>query len=180
MYAIIRRVERLFSWVHSTMNSIRNRLPLKVLIPVLVISLFSIVSFAASVTVTTTSYSGQAGVSYIVIGCFTATSQGFQVVQSTNSTPSGTLTWVNGSTSHTAITAGHWAYQVKLTIAANATTSHLYTVTIQWNTGSSYATLGSLQFNSPATITAGQIMYFTMDTSVTSFNAPAAIIVTVA
>jgi len=162
------------------MNSIRNRMPLKVLIPVLAISLFAIGSFAASVGVTTTSYSGEAGVNFTVVGCFTAASNGFQVVQSSQAA-SGSVTWSNGTTCHTALIAGDWYYQVKLTIAANATVSHLYTVTVQWNTGSGYATLGSsLTFTTPSTITAGQIMFFQMDTGVTSFNAPAAITVTVA
>lgn len=162
-------------------SSIRNRLPLKVLIPVLAISLIAIGSFAASVIVTTTTYSGEAGVSYIVIGCFTAASNGFQVVRSSTAATSLPATWTNGGTCNTALTAGDWYYQVTLTIAANATASHTYTVTVQWNTGSGYATLGSsLTFTTPATITAGWTMSFQMDTSTTSFNAPVAITVTVA
>jgi hypothetical protein len=96
MHAIIGKVKRLFSWVHSRMSSIRNRLPLKVLIPVLVISLIAIGSFAASVTITSTTYSGEQGVSYIVIGCFTAASNGFQVVRVNTAPTSLPATWTNG------------------------------------------------------------------------------------
>jgi hypothetical protein len=106
MSVIIGRVKSLFSYVHSTANSIRNRLPLKVLIPILLISLIAITSFAATVGVTTTTYSGEGGVSFIVIGCFTATSNGFQVVRSTTAATSLPATWSNGTTVNTLLTAG--------------------------------------------------------------------------
>jgi hypothetical protein len=162
------------------MNSIRNRLPLKVLIPVLIISIFAICSFAASVSVSTTNNAGQVGVLYLVNGYFTAASQGFQVVRSTTTASSQPATWTNGTTCNTALAQGDWYYQVKLDINANATITHTFTLTVQWNTGSGYTTLGSLQFTTPSTITATQDMYFQLDTGVTTFTAPAGITITVA
>lgn len=162
------------------MSSIRNKLPLKTLVPILAISLFAVGSFATSVGVTTQSYAGQAGVDYVVTGGFTATSNGFQVVQSATTASTQPCTWSNGGTCNTALTAGDWYYQVTLTISASAAASHTYTVTVQWNTGSGYATLGTLTVTTPATITSGQTMVFQMDTGLTTFSAPAGITVTVA
>ena len=158
----------------------KNKLPLKVLVPILAISLFAIGSFATSVGVTTQQYAGQAGVDYVVTGGFSAASNGFQVVQSAATASSQPATWSNGATVNSALTAGDWYYQVTLTIAASAQASHTYTVTVQWNTGSGYTTLGSLTFTTPATITAGQTMIFQMDVGSSSFNAPAGMTVTVA
>jgi hypothetical protein len=162
------------------MFSIRNKLPLKVLVPILAVSLFAVGSFATSVGVTTQSYAGQGGVNYVVTGAFSPASNGFQVVQSTTTASTSPCTWSNGGTCNTALTAGDWYYQVTLTIAASATPTHTYTLTVQWNTGTGYATLGTLTFTTPASISAGQTMIFQMDTALTTFNAPATITVTVA
>ncbi|HUI86175.1 MAG TPA: hypothetical protein VLY21_03365 [Nitrososphaerales archaeon] len=162
------------------MLSIRNKLPMKVLLPILAVSLFAVGSFATSVGVTTQSYAGQGGVNYVVTGAFSPASNGFQVVQSTATASTQPCTWSNGATCATALTAGDWYYQVTLTIAASALASHTYTVTVQWNTGAGYLTLGTLTFTTPATISAGQTMIFQMDTATTTFNAPATLTVTVA
>jgi hypothetical protein len=162
------------------MSTLRNKLPLKVMVPILMISVFAVGSFATSVGVTTQSFAGQAGVNYSVTGAFTAASNGFQVVQSTATASTQPCTWANGAVCNTALTAGDWYYAITLTIAASAQTSHTYTTTIQWNTGSGYSTLGTLTFTSPATITPGQTMVFEIDTALTSFSAPAGITVTVA
>ncbi|HUI00185.1 MAG TPA: hypothetical protein VLX56_00985 [Nitrososphaerales archaeon] len=162
------------------MSTLRNKLPLKVMIPVLVVSLFAVGSFATSVGVSTQSFAGEAGVNYTVTGAFTAASNGFSVVQTTTTASSQPCTWANAGTCNTALTAGDWYYQVTLTIAASATPSHTYTVTVQWNTGSGYSTLGSLTVTTGSTISSGQTMAFQIDTSLTSFSAPAGITVTVA
>lgn len=162
------------------MTALRNKLPLKVMVPILVISVFAIGSFATSVGVTTQSFAGQAGVNYTVSGAFSAASNGFQVVQTTTTASTQPCTWTSGGTCNTALTAGDWYYQVTVTIAASATPSHTYTTTVQWNTGSGYTTLGTLTFTTGATITSGQTMVFQMDTALTTFSAPAGITVTVA
>lgn len=162
------------------MSSLRNKLPLKVMLPILVISVFAVGSFATSVGVTTQSFAGEAGVNYTVTGAFTAASNGFQVVQTTTTASTQPCTWTSGGTCNTALTAGDWFYSVTLTIAASATPSHTYTLTVQWNTGSGYTTLGTLTVTTGSTITSGQTMTFEIDTTATSFSAPAGITVTVA
>jgi hypothetical protein len=154
---------------------------LKLLIPLLAISIFSVGSFAASVAVSTNTYQADNGIYYNVGSGFTAASNGFNVVQATGTASSLPCTWTNGGTCQTALTAADWEYSVTLTIAASAATSHTYTMTVTWNTGSGYSTLGSaLTFTTPATITAGQTMTFYLDTGAATFSAPAGIVITVA
>jgi hypothetical protein len=158
----------------------RIRLPLKILLPLLAISIFSIASYAASVSVTQSNNQAVNGVYYNVAGGFTAASNGFQVVQATGSASTLPCTWSSGGTCQTALTAGDWEYSVTLTINAGAATSHTYTLMVQWNTGSGYSTLGTLTVTTPSSITAGQTMTFLIDTTGTTFSAPAGIIITVA
>lgn len=161
-------------------KSLRNMLPLKILLPILAITIFSVVSFAATVQVTQTTYEAQSGVYYNVVGGFTATSNGFGVIQAGGSASTQPATWSNGGTVQTALTAGHWQYNVTLTINAPATPSTMYTFTVNWNTGSGYTQLGQLTVTSPATIIPSQTMTFLIDTQGTSFSAPAGINITVA
>lgn len=158
----------------------RNMLSLRILLPLLAISIFSVASFAATVSVSPETYQAQSGVIYNVTGGFTAVSNGFTVVLSTASASTQPCSWTNGGTCQTGLTAGDWDYSVTLTISASAQTSHTYTLTVSWNTGSGYATLGTLTLTTPASITAGQTMTFLLDTAGTSFTAPAGITITVA
>ena len=155
-------------------------LSLKILLPILAISLISIGGYAASVNVTQTTYQTQQGVYFNVVGGFTAANNGFSVVQSSGAASAQPFTWANGGTCQTTQTAGHWVYSVTLTITAAASPSTTYTYTVNWNTGSGYTTLGSLTFTTLGTITAGQTVTFLIDTGVTSFNAPVGINITVA
>ena len=155
-------------------------LPLKILLPLLAISLFSVGSFATTVGVTPATYQAQNGVIYNIAGGFTAASNGFQVVQATTAASTQPCTWSSGGTCTTALTSGDWYYSLTITINAAATASHTYTATVTWNTGSGYTTMGTLTVTSPATITAGQTMTFNIDCGTTSFNAPAAVSITVA
>jgi hypothetical protein len=157
------------------MSRLRNRLPLKIFLPLLAISIFSIASFAASVAVTTNNYQSQNGVYYNVTGGFTAVSNGFAVVQATGVATSP-CAWSTGTTCQTAVTAGHWYYSVTLTAAAGAT---LPVMTVSWNTGSGYSTMGSITVAS-GTITTGNTMTFLFDTAGTTFTAPTGITITVA
>jgi hypothetical protein len=162
------------------MPSIRRKLRSRYLIPLLAISVFSIASFAAAVTVTQTTEQAQAGVYFNVIGGFTAASNGFSVVQATAAASGQPCTWANGGTCQTALTAGDWYYSVTLTLNAAATASTTYTVTVTWNTGSGYSTLGTRTVTTLASITAAQTMSFLIDTAGTTFTAPAGIVITVA
>lgn len=159
---------------------LRSMLSLKMMLPILVISLISIGGYAASVNVTTSTYQAQQGVYYNVVGGFTAVSNGFSVVQGAGSASTQPFVWTNGGTCQTALVAGHWYYSVTLTITASATASTTYTSTVNWNTGSGYSQLGQLTFTTPSTITAGQTVTFLVDTGLTTFNAPVGINITVA
>ena len=155
-------------------------MPLKLLIPILVISVLAIVSFAASVTITTTTSQAVQGVMFNVVGGFTAASNGFGLTPSSGSATSLPATWSSGSTVTTATVAGNWQYAVNVTISASASPSTTYTLDVQWDTGSGYSTLGSpLTFTTPSTISAGQWMLFVLNTGVTTFSAPAALVVTI-
>ncbi|HEV2226470.1 MAG TPA: hypothetical protein VGR56_06665 [Nitrososphaerales archaeon] len=160
------------------MASIRKRLRSRYLLPLLAISIFSIASFAASVIVTQTTEQAQSGVYFNVIGGFTAASNGFLVVQATGASSAQPCTWANGGTCQTALTAGDWYYSVTLTMNT-VLTAGTYTLTVQWNTGAGYSTLGTRTVT-VSTITNGQTMTFLIDTAGTTFTAPAGITITVA
>lgn len=163
------------------MKLMRRLPPKKLLIPILAIAIFAVTSYAASVTVTQTTLQADSGVYYNVTGYFSATSNGFSVVQAASAASSLPCTWTSGGTCQTAQTAGDWFFSVTVEIYTGATASHTYTVTVTWNTGTGYATMGTaLTVTTPATITNAQTMTFLFDTGVTTFTAPTGIVITVA
>lgn len=164
-------------------SSMRGRLPLKIIVPILAISIFAVGSFATSVSISSSNLAAQQGVSYNVGGDFTAASNGFQVVRADSSATSPPCSWSNGGSCTSALTAGDWQYSVTLALTASAQASHTYTLNVKWDTGSGYANLGStgtLTFTTSSTITPGETMTFSIDTTNTSFTAPNAITITVA
>jgi len=164
--------------LHQTLKKIRPLL--KFLVPLLVISLFSLYSFASTIAVTSSPVLSENGVIFNVNGGFTATDNGFSIAQSIGVASTQPIQWSNDGTCQTALTIGDWYYSITLTITASALTSHTYTATVSWNTGSGYSTLRTpLTFTTPATIIAGQTMNFDFDAG-TNFTAPAAITITVA
>jgi hypothetical protein len=167
--------------MNRILRSLRQLLPLKILAPILIISVLAVVSFAASVSINSTTSQVVQGVMYSVTGGFSASSNGFVVTQSAATATTLPATWANGGTVTTATVAGNWQYSITVTINAAAQPSTTFTVTVQWNTGSGYSTLGSqLTFTTLSSITAGQTMTFVLNTGVTTFNAPAGILITIA
>jgi hypothetical protein len=165
----------------NIIKAIKNSMPLKILIPILIISIASVVSFAASVAINQSTTQTVQGVMYTVTGGFTAANNGFVVTQSAATATTIPAAWANNGVITTATVAGNWQYSLNITINAAAATSTTYTVTVQWNTGSGYQTLATpMTFTTPATITPGQVMIFVFNTGVTTFNAPAGLIITVA
>jgi hypothetical protein len=163
-----------------SMRKIGIGLPLIFLIPLVLVSTLAVGSFAATVGVTTSAVEEDSGVLLNVVGGFSVACNGFLVVQSLGSASTQPMAWSNGAGCQTALVTGHWCYSLTLTIAESAQASHTYTMTVSWNTGSGYSTMGTLTFTSPASITPGETMNFLIDTGVTSFNAPAALTITVA
>jgi alpha-D-ribose 1-methylphosphonate 5-phosphate C-P lyase len=165
----------------NKLRSLKHFMPLKLLIPILAISILAVVSFAANVTITTTDSQAVQGVIYNVNGGFTAATNGFQVTYSAATATSLPATWSNGGTVTTATVVGDWQYSLTLTITSSASASTTYTVTVQWNTGSGYATMGTaLTVTTPSTITPDQTMTFVLSTGVSNFAAPVGIMITVA
>ncbi len=146
------------------------------------IAALATVAYATSVSVSTSTYQAQNGVYYQVTGNLGVQSNGFFVAQSSASaqgSQASPCAWSNGGTCTTAVTAGHWVYQVTITLTSSTTPSTTYAVTVSWNTGNGYVQMGQLYFTTPSSITAGQSMTFTFDTGSGSFNAPLGIVVTV-
>lgn len=144
---------------------------LNVFVPLLVIAIFSVYSFALSIN--TTAVQSQTGVFFNAsAGGFTVASNGFAVVQSSSAATTLPVTWVNDGSCQTALAAGDWQYSVTLTITASAAANHTYTLTVSWNTGSGYANMcTALTFTTLATIVAGQSVTFVLDTGSTTFGA---------
>ncbi len=165
----------------NKIKSLKHLIPLKLFIPILAISLLAVVSFAASVTISTTNYQTVQGVIYNVNGGFTAATNGFQVTYSAATATTLPATWTPSGTVTTATVVGDWQYSLTLTITASASASTTYTVTVQWNTGSGYATLGTaLTVTTLSTVTPSQTMTFVFNTGVSTFNGPVGIMITVA
>jgi|SRR5271157_1720509 len=165
----------------NKIRSIRHLIPLKLLIPILVISILATVSFAASVTINTTTSQAVQGVIYNVVGGFTATPNQFAVTYTAATATTLPATWTPNGVVTTATTFGNWQYSLTVTINAAASASTTYTVTVTWNTGTGYTTLGSaLTFTTPSSITPGETMTFVFNTGQTTFNAPAGMLITIA
>jgi hypothetical protein len=165
----------------NKIKSLKHLIPLKIFIPILAISLLAVVSFAASVTINTTTSQAVQGVIYNVVGGFTAATNGFQVTYSAATATTLPATWANTGTVTTATVVGNWQYSLTLTLNAAATASTTYTVTVTWNTGAGYSTMGTpLTVTTLSSITPGQTMTFVLNTGVSTFNAPVGIMITVA
>ncbi len=170
-----------------TMLSARNMLlilkpsgSLKIVALLSAIAIFSVVSYATSVSVSTTTYQSQYGVSYNVTGAFTAADRGFQVVPVGVAASSQPCTWANTGICQTGLTQGHYEYTLLLTLNTVPGATTTYTVTVKWDQGTGQSQMGQLTVSVPNTATAGNSMTFNFDTAGTSFTAPLSIDVTVA
>jgi hypothetical protein len=162
--------------LNKTLQKIR--LPLKLLVPLLAISLFSAYSFASTTVLTSTAAQSEQGVLFDVSGGFSAVNNGFAVAPVVSAASMQPVLWSSGGVCQTALTAGNWFYTFTLTINAKAQPNHTYSVTASWDTGSGYSSLGTLIVTSPSTIIAGQTMTFCFNTGQTSIKTPVAIMVT--
>lgn len=164
-------------------NRIASLVPttnVKLLLLIAGIAAFSIASYATTVSVTTTTYQSQYGVSYNVTGAFTAADQGFSVIPVGVAASAQPCTWLNAGICRTAVTLGHYQYKLTLTLNTPPGATTTYTVTVKWDQGSGQTQLGQLTVSVPNTATAAQSMTFEMDTGGTSFVTPLSLDVTVA
>ncbi len=166
--------------LNGLLSSLKPAGSLKTLILLGAIAVFSLASYATTVSVSTTTYQSQYGVSYNVTGAFTAADKGFQVVPSAVAASAQPCTWANNGTCENALTQGHYEYLLQLTLNTVPGATTTYTVTVKWDQGTGQTQLGQLTVSVPNTATAGQLMNFHMDTGGTSFTTPMSIDVVVA
>ena len=164
----------------NRLSSLVPRNNLKLLLLIATIAAFSAASFATSVSVSTTTYQSQYGVSYNVTGAFTAADQGFSVVPAAVAASAQPCTWSANGVCQTALSQGHYKYTLNLTLNTVPGSTTTYTVTVKWDQGSGQSQLGQLTVSVPNTATTGQVMTFKMDTGGTSFTTPLSLDVTVA
>ncbi len=164
----------------SLLSGLKPSGSLKMLALLAAIAIFSIASYATAVSVSTTTYQSQYGVSYNVTGAFTAADKGFQVVPSSVAASTQPCAWTNSGTCQTALTQGHYEYLLQLTLNTVPGGTTTYTITVKWDQGSGQSQMGQLTTSVPNTATVGNVMTFRFDTAGTSFNTPLSIDVVVA
>jgi len=113
-------------------------LPLKLLVPLLAISLLSVYAYASSVSVTSVPSESESGVLFNVDDSFTVTNNGFFIAQGTSSASAQPFQWSNGAICQTALVAGDWFYSLTLNMTVGAHANYTYTITVMWNIGSGY------------------------------------------
>lgn len=150
----------------------------------LAVSVLSTAVYAASVQVQSTTYQSVTGVYYQVTGNFAVAAQGFYVAKATTQASAQPCTWGSGPFCSTALTAGHWIYIVTVTLVTNPNNANqVFTISVQWDTNQaqtpSYTSMGSLTFTVPTNAQANSQYTFVFDTGVSSFNAPAGIVITI-
>lgn len=153
---------------------------LKTLLLLGAIAVFSVVSYATSVSVSTTTYQSQYGVSYSVTGAFTAADGGFSVIPLGVAASPQPCTWANLAICRTALTLAHYQYKLTLTLVTVPGATTTYTVTVKWDQGSGQTLMGSLTVSVLATAISGNSMTIEFDTGGTSFTTPLSIDVVVA
>ncbi len=166
--------------IGNMLSSLKPSGSLKIVALLSAIAIFSVVSYATSVSVSTTTYQSQYGVSYNVTGAFTAADRGFQVVPVGVAASSQPCTWANTGICQTGLTQGHYEYMLLLTLNTVPGATTTYTVTVKWDQGTGQSQMGQLTVSVPNTATAGNSMTFNFDTAGTSFTTPLSIDVTVA
>ena len=153
---------------------------LKTLVLLGAIAVFAVASYATTVSVSTTTYQSQYGVSYSVTGAFTAADKGFQVVPAAVAASSQPCAWASAGTCRTALTQGDYEYLLQLTLNTVPGSTTTYTVTVKWDQGSGQSQMGQLTVSVPNTAVAATVMTFHIDTAGTSFTTPLSIDVVVA
>jgi hypothetical protein len=166
--------------LNNLLSELKPSGSLKMLGLLAAIAIFSIASYATSVSVSTTTYQSQYGVSYNVTGAFTAADLGFRVVPTGVAGSAQPCPWIASGTCQTALTQGHYEYLLSLTLNTVPGATTTYTVTVKWDQGSGQSQLGQLTVSVPNTAVAGQLMTFHFDTAGTSFSTPLSIDVVVA
>lgn len=131
------------------------------------------VSFASKIPTTEKTPQAILGDQYIVTGFYSIVpSDGLQITGvSQSATPAAY--WIKDSVANTALTAGHWQYAVTVQINEGALPNTIYTVTLKSGSAAAWGLLGSIEFETPDTITPGDKMTFVFDVGSSIDNAVA-------
>ena len=143
----------------------------------------SVSAFAATVTIQTTTAQGYQGIYVQDNGYYNIEKVTYNVVQTSQGATTPAPTWTTNGTAWyvNGLTAGHWELQFTLHINAGGPLSTLLTITMYTTPANGVATvLYTFQFNSPASITAGQTMYVLYDIGTTTWTTPVALSATIA
>jgi hypothetical protein len=152
----------------------------KWLFVLIIVSVISVASYAATVSVTTVTYQAQYGLQYNITSNFSATDQGFTTVPATAAASAQPCTWATGGTCRNAQTVAHFRYSVLLTLNVVPGATTTYTVTVNWDQGSGSVLMCSLTVSVTTAAVVGQTMTIRCDTGSASFTTPLAVDVTVA
>ncbi len=152
----------------------------KWLFVLVIVSVISVASYAATVSVTTVTYQAQYGLQYNITSNFSATDQGFSTVPVTVAASAQPCPWATGGTCRTAQTNAHFRYSVLLTLNVVPGSTTTYTVTVNWDQGSGSVQMCQLTVSVTTAAVVGQTMTFRCDTGSASFTTPLAVDVTVA
>ncbi len=155
-------------------NEIRSRLPLKAIIPILLISTLCLVSFATSASISTTPYKAYNGEMISITGDYEVTPVGFSIATDDLTTSTA---WSTTTALCTGVIAGNWMYTIQL----RALTTTPATVSIRWSANgdpTTYEDMGSITISTNPVN--GQQATLIFDTGVTTFNSPVGITITVA
>jgi hypothetical protein len=154
-------------------NELRSRLAVKVVIPMLLISVLCVVSFAASATISNGStYKAIGGEIISITGNYEVTPISFSIATESTAENFG---WSTFEPLTTGVIAGNWIYSIKV----KALTTNPATVSVSWSQSGNpeYSPLGSITIlDDPVS---GQEATFVFDTGVQSFDSPVGILITV-
>lgn len=154
-------------------SELRSRLPFKAIIPLLLISILCIVSFATSATISNGStYKAIGGEIISITGNYEVTPIGLSIATEDTNLYS---VWSTDTPLTTGVTTGNWIYTFTVTATQTANPA---TVSLSWSVnGDPYSLIDSITFlEQPIQ---GQTATFIFDTGTSSFESPVGILITV-
>ncbi len=157
----------------SKIRELGSKLPLKAIIPVLLISTLCIVSFATSATISSETYQGLRGVTIHVTDNYTIEPLGFFP----SSGVSDNSQWQSGELLSSSVAAGNWMYKIKITANVDTATGPIVDVQLSSDGGVSYGSIGTVTVT--GTIVQGSFAMFAFDADNIDFSLPIDIVITV-
>lgn len=128
-------------------------------IMLLIVSL-STVSYASSTIKEGGTTQTIAGEKFTLTGIFSIQSIDGPLITAISQSASPLITWSNGSSAHTEMTANHWQLQVTVRINAGAQPDTVFTITLEGSSGAVWNSFGSIAFITPTLISPGEEMTF--------------------